>query len=81
MDKWINEIIGALVALVFSGFAFVIRTVLTNASRIQLLEGEMKAREQQRLEDRETLLQFRNELKEELRELRSELHNLLYTKK
>ncbi len=76
LEKWINEIIAAVVVSFFATIMWFVRTVLTNASRIDLLEKEMIERDRRRHEDREFISEMRREIRDELKDLRVELHRV-----
>lgn len=76
LEKWINEIIAAVVVSFFATIMWFVRTVLTNASRIDLLEKEMIERDRRRNEDREFISEMRREIRDELKDLRAEIHRV-----
>jgi hypothetical protein len=76
LEKWINEIIAAVVVSFFATIMWFVRTVLTNASRIDLLEKEMAERDKRRIEDREFISEMRREIRDELKDLRAEIHRV-----
>lgn len=53
----------AIVTGAAAGVAWIIRHVVTNGKRLELLEREMKHREQLRHEDREALREVRDSVK------------------
>lgn len=77
MDQWVNEIIAGLVASVIGSISWLIRTVLTNNRKIELLQLEIKNRDQRRDEDRKVV----EEIKQEMKDLRKELHEYFFNKR
>jgi len=75
MEQWINEIVAGVVASVFGAIYWLIRTVLTNNRKIELLELEIKTRDSRREDDRKAV----EELKQEMKDLRRELHDYFVT--
>jgi hypothetical protein len=71
MEQWANELVASLVASFFGAIAWLVRTVTTNNKKIALLELEIKNRDTRRQEDREAV----EEIRQEMKELRKELHN------
>ncbi len=71
MEQWINEIVAGVVASVFGAIYWLIRTVLTNNRKIELLELEIKNRDSRREDDRKAV----EEIKQEMKDLRKELHD------
>lgn len=80
LDNWISEIVGTFVVLVAGVITWFVRTVMTNARRIELLENEIAERDKRRTEDREMMVDMRKEIREELKELRTEMHRLYQMK-
>jgi len=75
MEQWINEIVAGVVASVFGAIYWLIRTVLTNNRKIELLELEIKTRDSRREDDRKAV----EEIKQEMKDLRRELHDYFVT--
>lgn len=66
-----------IVASLFVVSGWFVRTVLTNARKIELLENEIAARDERRNEDRETWLEMKREFKQEIKDLREDMHRLI----
>ena len=77
MDKWISELIAVAVATAASVLFWAVRTILTSARKVELLEKEIADRDRRRDEDRQAMQSLRTEFREEMRELRAELHKLM----
>jgi hypothetical protein len=77
MDQWVDKIIAGAIATVFASITWLVRTVLTNNRKIELLQLEIKNRDQRREEDRKAVA----ELKQEMKDLRKELHDYFFSKK
>jgi hypothetical protein len=77
MEQWLDKIIAGAVAAVFASITWLVRTVLTNNRKIELLQLEIKNRDQRRDEDRRAV----EELKQEMKDLRKELHDYFFSKR
>jgi hypothetical protein len=77
MEQWVNEIIAGLVASVFASITWLVRTVLTNNKKIEMLQLEIKNRDHRREEDRKAV----EEIKQEMKDLRRELHDYFFSKR
>jgi septal ring factor EnvC (AmiA/AmiB activator) len=66
---YLDYIVSGIVATVFSAMAWLVRTVLTNQKQLQLLEREIKAREERRDEDRQAMKEIRDDIKEIKRDI------------
>jgi septal ring factor EnvC (AmiA/AmiB activator) len=66
---YLDYIVSGIIATVFSAMAWLVRTVLTNQKQLQLLEREIKAREERRDEDRQAMQEIRNDIKEIKRDI------------
>ncbi len=49
-SNWINSLVAAIIAALLAAIGFLIRKVLTNDTRINMLETEIKQREVYRIE-------------------------------
>jgi type VI protein secretion system component VasK len=72
MEQWVNEIVAGIVATVLAAITWLVRTVLTNNRKIELLEKEISSRDERRKEDRAIV----EEIKSDMKDLRKELHEL-----
>jgi hypothetical protein len=77
MDEWVGKIIAGLVASVFASIGWLVRTVLTNNKKIDLLQLEIKNRDIRREDDRKAV----EEIKQEMKDLRKELHDYFFSKR
>lgn len=66
---YLDYVVSGIIATVFSAMAWLVRTVLTNQKQLQLLEREIKAREERREEDRQAMQEMRNDIKELKRDI------------
>lgn len=71
-----EQIIGAVVVAIVSAVGWLIRTVLTNNKAIALLQSEIKDRDKRRDEDRQILIQFRDDFKSEMKETREDIEDI-----
>ena len=55
MEQWVNEIVAGLIASVFAAITWLVRTVLTNNKKIEMLQLEIKNRDLRRDEDRKAV--------------------------
>lgn len=69
ISDFVNYVIGAIVAAVFSGITWLVRRVLTNERQIALLQQEIKDRDTRRTEDREIMQEIKSDLKEVKRDI------------
>lgn len=76
MEQWVEKVIAAGVAAVFASIGWLVRTVLTNNKKIEMLEKEISNRDKQREEDRKVV----SEIKQDMKDLRQDLHNFLFSK-
>jgi type VI protein secretion system component VasK len=77
MEQWINQIVAGLVAALFTSIGWLIRTVLTNNRKIEMLEKEIAARDDRRKEDRASV----EEIKQDMKDLRKDLHDFMLSMK
>lgn len=77
MEQWLNEFVFGLIATVFSAITWLVRTVTTNNKKIELLQLEIKNRDTRRDEDRRVV----DEIKQEMKDLRKELHDYFFSKR
>ncbi len=77
MEQWLDKIIAGAVAAVFASITWLVRTVLTNNRKIELLQLEIKNRDLRREEDRKAVA----EIKQEMKDLRKELHDYFFNRK
>lgn len=77
MEQWLDNLIAGAVAAVFGAIGWLVRTVLTNNRKIEMLQLEIKNRDQRRDEDRKTV----EEIKQEMKDLRKELHDYFFNRK
>jgi hypothetical protein len=77
MDEWLNKIIAGAIASVFASIGWLVRTVLTNNKKIELLQLEIKNRDIRREDDRKAVA----EIKQEMKDLRKELHDYFFSKR
>jgi hypothetical protein len=77
MEQWLDKLIAGAVAAVFGAIGWLVRTVLTNNRKIEMLQLEIKNRDQRRDEDRKTV----EEIKQEMKDLRKELHDYFFNRK
>lgn len=77
MDQWVEKTIAALVATVFGAIGWLVRTVLTNNRKIEMLEKEIATRDARREEDRLAV----KEIKEDMKDLRKDLHEFMFSMK
>lgn len=77
MEQWVNEIVAGLIASVFAAITWLVRTVLTNNKKIEMLQLEIKNRDLRRDEDRKAV----EEIKQEMKDLRKELHDYFFNKR
>jgi hypothetical protein len=77
MEHWINEIITGLVASVFASIAWLVRTVLTNNKKIEMLQQDIANRDARRDDDRKVV----DEIKSEMKDLRNELREYFFSRK
>ena len=84
MYSYIEEIVGGIIAMVFGAGAWLVRTVLTNQTEIDLLKEEIKSRDEKRgleasfvierrEEDRAVLMEIRDDLKGEMRDIKKDV--------
>jgi hypothetical protein len=66
---YLDYIVSGIIATVFSAMTWLVRTVLTNQKQIQLLQSEIKTREERREEDREAMQEMRADIKEIKRDI------------
>lgn len=59
-----TNIIVAAVAAIGAGIAWLVRRVLTNQAEIAMLRQHLETRDKQREEDREALVELRDDVKE-----------------
>lgn len=69
ISDWINYIVGAVIATLFSGITWLVKRVLTNQEEIALLKSEIKERDERRREDREIMQEIKTDLKEVKRDI------------
>jgi len=77
MEQWVNEIVAGLIASVFAAITWLVRTVLTNNKKIEMLQLEIKNRDLRRDEDRKAV----EEIKQEKKDLRKKLHDYFFKKR
>ena len=77
MDDYLNKIIAGAIASVFGAIGWLVRTVLTNNKKIEMLQLEIKNRDSRREEDRKDVA----EIKQEMKDLRKELHDYFFNKR
>lgn len=80
MTDYLYEIGLAFVGAIVSAIGYLIRTVLTNKTEIELLKSEIEARDKRRDEDRQLMMEFRSEVKSSIETIKSEIIDLWKTK-
>ena len=73
MEQWTDKIIAGAVAAVFGSIGWLVRTVLTNNKKIELLQAEIANRDIRRDEDRKDV----SEIKTDMKELRRDFQDFL----
>ena len=73
MEQWTDKIIAGAVAFVFGSISWLVRTVLTNNKKIELLQLEIANRDNRRDEDRKDV----SEIKADMKELRRDFQDFL----
>jgi hypothetical protein len=76
MTDYLEAIVTTLIATLFGAISWLVRTVLTNRTEIELLKAEIATRDQRRQEDREILLQIRDDFKLEMKEVKDDVEEL-----
>ena len=72
IDAATPSLIVAGVASGVSGFLWLVRKIVTNEKKVDMMRQEIKFRDEQRKQDREDM----HGLKVDIKELRSELHKI-----
>jgi DNA-directed RNA polymerase specialized sigma subunit len=77
MDQWVEKVVAGAIATVFGSITWLVRTVLTNNRKIEMLEKEIAARDERRNEDRKVT----EEIKQDMKDLRKDLHEFMFSMK
>lgn len=75
-----GSMITAGVAMVLSGFAWLVRRILTNQKQIELLQREIQMRDERRKEDREFIESSFDDVKSGMKEMREDIRTLFNRK-
>jgi len=73
MEQWTDKLIAGGITAVIGSIGWLVRTVLTNNKKIELLQLEIKARDARREEDRKDV----SEIKSDMKELRRDFTDFL----
>lgn len=71
-----TSVVTAVVLAIGSGLTWLIRRVLTNQKQIELLQSEIRHRDQMRREDRDAV----KEIKDDVKALRSDIQSMFRRK-
>lgn len=76
MIDYIEHIVSLVITALFGAVTWLIRTVLTNQKKIELLESEIRNRDKTRKEDRETMLDLKADLKAGMEFTRDDINRI-----
>lgn len=76
MSDYIDKVVGGFVALVVGGITWLIRRVVTNSKQIELLEKDIRRREEQRQEDREYLREMKKDFEKKFDIIHQEIRDI-----
>jgi len=76
MISYIEEVIGVLISTVVGALVWFIRTVLTNKTKIEILEKDIATRDKRREEDRELWLGIKEDLRLDMQETRKDIKDI-----
>ena len=80
VDQAQGSIIAAGVAMLLSGMAWLVRRILTNQKQIELLQREIKMRDERRREDRVFIEKSFDDVKSDMKEMREDIRTLFNRK-
>ena len=80
VDQAQGSIIAAGVAMLLSGLAWLVRRILTNQKQIELLQREIKMRDERRREDRVFIEKSFDDVKSDMKEMREDIRTLFNRK-
>lgn len=75
-----GSMIAAGVAMLLSGMAWLVRRILTNQKQIELLQREIKMRDERRREDRVFIEKSFDDVKSDMKEMREDIRTLFNRK-